>query len=450
MIGGKRILFFFLVLYNLIMVNFERQTSNPGESGNDFEDLEKRVNADRQQRKIQAFLTTKDVKYINARDVEITPEYEEYFFEQMESGAITEDDEREMLATISSPVNKIGVDNVYRGIEGLDVVGRKHEKRILSYVTKGDFYGVGDVSEESVENFLGKYPLPMDFEQASEDFLRIIRVNNPEPKYQEYKGAMDDFKARMYGKRQEYWDQMKDLRRQAEERRAPKNFEKDSLKLDFGVAEMEKNATKGIESGRLTEDAHFERPEEGIFAVFDGAGGMGGGRLASQTCVNELSGIMDREKLENSQDLAGVLDRISDKVIETDGAGMATGLICRVKEENGEKVVYFATVGDSRLYVVRGGIGYQMTKDEGYGNVITNALGSKDCKTRQAGKVSLMAGDKLVLCSDGITGDFEPDLMSGEELGGIVVGAGSEQEAAENLVKSARKKDDRTAIVVGV
>ena len=61
----------------------------------------------------------------------------------------------------------------------------------------------------------------------------------------------------------------------------------------------------------------------------------------------------------------------------------------------------------------------------------------------------LGSADRIVLCSDGITGDYGEDLMSERELGFIVSRSRDARNASQNLIAGARKKDDRTAIVFG-
>lgn len=95
-----------------------------------------------------------------------------------------------------------------------------------------------------------------------------------------------------------------------------------------------------------------------------------------------------------------------------------------------------------------------MTKDEGEGKYIYNALGREtengESRVQQFGDEELYPGDRVVLCSDGITGDYGTDLMSDAELGSLVMNAHDAREAAKNLVSGARKRDDRTAVVFGV
>ena len=68
---------------------------------------------------------------------------------------------------------------------------------------------------------------------------------------------------------------------------------------------------------------------------------------------------------------------------------------------------------------------------------------------KQFGEVKLKRGDKIVLCSDGITGDKGSDLMSNDEVASIVSRSANSEDASRNLVAGARKVDDRTALVIG-
>ncbi len=91
-----------------------------------------------------------------------------------------------------------------------------------------------------------------------------------------------------------------------------------------------------------------------------------------------------------------------------------------------------------------------ITHDEGVGKYISNGIGIKNgpkAPAKQYGEVHLQPGDKIVLCSDGITGDYGDDLMSDAELAYLVNSSRTAVEASRKLVSQARKKDDRTAVV---
>ena len=148
-----------------------------------------------------------------------------------------------------------------------------------------------------------------------------------------------------------------------------------------------------------------------------------------------------------------VLDRANERVARDPRAGISTAVLTKVVRIDGRLKLAYASVGDSRIYVVdKEGNARLITRDEGEGRYLYNAIGdgdgSKGC-TRQYGEIDLHKGDRIVLCSDGITGDYGEDLMSERELGFIVSRSRDARNASQNLIAGARKKDDRTAIVFG-
>ena len=150
--------------------------------------------------------------------------------------------------------------------------------------------------------------------------------------------------------------------------------------------------------------------------------------------------------------LAAALEAASRRVASEPNAGFTTATVASVINRNGRKMLAYASVGDSRLYVVdKNGVTRQITQDEGFGNRITNAVGEARTDgspiVRQFDEIDIHPGDRFVICSDGITGDYDDDLMSEEELGGIVRNSHGALDASKNLLAAARKNDDRTALV---
>ena len=144
----------------------------------------------------------------------------------------------------------------------------------------------------------------------------------------------------------------------------------------------------------------------------------------------------------------------NERVTNNPDAGLSTAVLAKIIDRNGRKMLAYASVGDSRLYIVdKNGEARQITRDEGEGRYIYNAIGMQtnpgESRTTQMGEVDLHRGDKIVLCSDGITGDYGDDLMSPRELGFIVSHSDGSMEASKSLLANARKRDDRTAIVIG-
>lgn len=122
-------------------------------------------------------------------------------------------------------------------------------------------------------------------------------------------------------------------------------------------------------------------------------------------------------------------------------------------------------VGDSRAYLVRQGTALQLTQDHSvaaelvrnghlteeearhhpHRHVLTRALGGDQVPEVDVLEVPLQAGDRLVLCTDGLTAALEA-----EEIARIVDAAPSAAAAAEALVQEATRKqapDNVTAVV---
>ena len=112
--------------------------------------------------------------------------------------------------------------------------------------------------------------------------------------------------------------------------------------------------------------------------------------------------------------------------------------------------LYGANVGDSRIYLHRNGQLEQLSDDhamdeEGMENVLTSAMGLEEHVSPHYFENNLLAGDKILLCSDGLYNELTLDELSdGMKMG------------ASFLVKKASKlcnddlPDDTTAIVLEI
>ena len=90
-----------------------------------------------------------------------------------------------------------------------------------------------------------------------------------------------------------------------------------------------------------------------------------------------------------------------------------------------------------------------VSRDEGHGNIVDNYLGEnwRWHGVQQRQSVAVPPGDRIALVTDGVTGDWEPDLLSEGDLHQAIADLDAEA-AAQRLIEVARKSDDRTAIVV--
>ena len=178
---------------------------------------------------------------------------------------------------------------------------------------------------------------------------------------------------------------------------------------------------------RVNEDAFILRPDIGLWGVADGMGGHRAGDVASRMVVDALLAI------ENSATFAIRLDRIDDAmeavnrelvefgVDSSKGGLMGSTVALLTLDQSGLGAVMWA--GDSRVYRWRHGRLEQLSTDhsqvEEYvrdgmisreeaaghpeSNVVTRALGSHAEEVLEADVCDASAGDRFLLCSDGLT-----------------------------------------------
>lgn len=204
-----------------------------------------------------------------------------------------------------------------------------------------------------------------------------------------------------------------------------------------------------------------------LYLVADGIGGHQAGEVASHLAVS----IIRRAYYEDPDpDIEASLRRA---IVEANAeilrqaqdpahAGMGTTVVAAVVR--GEEMMV-AHVGDSRAYLWRGGRLHPLTADHTWvaerlaagiltpeeaanhpmRHVLTRSLGSAPDVEADAAHYSLLPGDRLLLCTDGVW-----EVLSEEEMARIL-GRADPQRAATALVNRALEsggQDDATALVV--
>ena len=172
------------------------------------------------------------------------------------------------------------------------------------------------------------------------------------------------------------------------------------------------------------EDNLISMPEQGVWLVADGMGGYEAGEVASTIVVEDLPELLE-QGLELSEVLAITHRNIHKAVEQGRGeAGMgSTAVLLRIDGNSYE----IAWVGDSRAYLWDGSSLMQLTRDHSFvqqlldsgaiteeeaqdhpqRNVISQALGADMVEVRvDAVKGKLAKGDKILLCSDGLTSEL--------------------------------------------
>lgn len=216
---------------------------------------------------------------------------------------------------------------------------------------------------------------------------------------------------------------------------------------------------------------HVESPMHALIAVADGVSGMEGGEIASRTAIDTvLSAYRESpaawgaaKRLYRAVQRANI--EIHDRaLIVTELRGMSTTLTAVVVDGG---IAHAAHVGDSRLYLLRGGRMLQKTKDHTLaaekrrlGLVSAERLADhpdRSTLTRSLGRDLIAAidrlsfplahGDAVLLCSDGLY-----NVLSHDELRENALVADSSQ-ACRALIDAANARgtpDNVTAAVVRV
>ena len=213
-------------------------------------------------------------------------------------------------------------------------------------------------------------------------------------------------------------------------------------------------------------------PLPNLYIVADGMGGHNAGDYASRYTVDTVSSAIAGAG-ESSADPARLIER----ALQTANTGLrriasetpayfgmgTTFVAASVKDGR----LLAANVGDSRLYVLRApGRIRQVTVDHSLveemiqagridretartlpdKNIITRAVGAEDDLSVDFFRETIMEGDILLLCSDGLT-----NMVTDQEIARIVFSIRSLEEAADRLVYEANMaggKDNISVILI--
>jgi protein phosphatase len=211
--------------------------------------------------------------------------------------------------------------------------------------------------------------------------------------------------------------------------------------------------------------------EDGMFVVADGMGGHSGGEIASEVTVDALR---DLGAIGTLDELIGRVQDANAQVVERageepalHGMGTTVSLLTELVRAGAHRLG-IANVGDSRLYRVTEDGLHQHTVDHSLvesfvregrlsraeaanhpqRNIVTRALGIDDKVLVDAWELVPVAGDRYVICSDGLFGEIgEPEIYE------VLSTVSDPQDAAEDLVSracSAGGRDNVTVVIVDI
>jgi PPM family protein phosphatase len=232
------------------------------------------------------------------------------------------------------------------------------------------------------------------------------------------------------------------------------------MRLITGAATDVGRVREGNEDAYLVDDAM------GLVAVADGMGGHRAGEVASATALEALRSAIThgrplRESMEDANE-AVFTKSLTDEELR----GMGTTLTAATLVTGGTVLV--GHVGDSRAYLLHDGELRQVTVDHSLveelvregrltadeaavhpqRSIITRALGVDASVEVDVYPVELAPGDRLLLCSDGLTG-----MVQAETIAATLRREEDPARAAAALIDAANVaggEDNITAVVVAV
>jgi protein phosphatase len=199
-----------------------------------------------------------------------------------------------------------------------------------------------------------------------------------------------------------------------------------------------------------------------LLAVADGLGGHAAGDVASSTVIDALKPY-DREVApeELAQTLGEAINAASEALRsrvagDPSVTGMGTTLVAMLWAKN---LAVFANIGDSRIYQLRDGQLAPFSEDHVYGQLVFDAAtvpglppriarfldGRADGRSPDLTIRELKAGDRLLLCSDGLSG-----VVDLEDIRKILASENNPSEIVARLIQAALAHgapDNITAIV---
>jgi serine/threonine protein phosphatase PrpC len=234
----------------------------------------------------------------------------------------------------------------------------------------------------------------------------------------------------------------------------------------------------------INQDAHVLLPDRDLFIVADGMGGHQGGEVASRLAIETLQVayqeptadalteaiLVANHRIRNEGDADPNLRGMGTTVVvlalvpeEPDGEGPPTDL-----EGDQPEHLLIANVGDSRAYLFRDGGLVQLTEDHSVvadlvregritaeeaevhpqRNIVTRVLGVYDTIDVDLWPVDPVAGDRFLLCSDGLFNEVGAD-----QIGSVLRRLDDPTDAADELVRLANEgggRDNITVVVVDV
>ncbi len=239
-------------------------------------------------------------------------------------------------------------------------------------------------------------------------------------------------------------------------------------------------AAGASDTGRVrtaNEDAFLIDEERGVFLVADGMGGHAAGEVASALATAVIGGTMvagvdarlepaDLHEALRASFRAAHEAILGHQLEDPATVGMGTTMTCLVVQPDG--TFRLGHIGDSRMYLLRDGLLTQVSRDHTWvqrevdagrltalgarrhrlAHVLTRALGADSADEPDVVSGKLLAGDLVLLATDGLTG-----MLTDRVIAALLEAGASLEQVAEALLDAANRRggrDNITAVVVRI
>jgi len=218
------------------------------------------------------------------------------------------------------------------------------------------------------------------------------------------------------------------------------------------------------------EDAWLVDLDHGLLVVADGMGGHNAGEVASALAVKVIREVFESGTPPTQDLLTSAVRLANERILAAAAAqpahsGMGTTVVAvLILDER----AFYISVGDSRVYLWRGGHLTQLTRDDSWlaetldgqaeepvdlgshpmRHVLTKVVGLRPELEASVSECPLGAGDSLLLCSDGVHGALPHELLAT-----MMSSQRAVEDVAQNVVRSAIARgatDNVTAVVARV
>jgi serine/threonine protein phosphatase PrpC len=238
-----------------------------------------------------------------------------------------------------------------------------------------------------------------------------------------------------------------------------------------GMTSLRINSVAGTHPGlvrRNNEDGFCDRAADGLWVVADGMGGHAHGDWASGAVVQALQSIAVPTDFDTAaQSVADAIHSANRRIwseSQRRGQVMGSTVVALLVQDRRFAILW---VGDSRAYLLRGGVLHLLSRDHTQvqemvdrglitqedarhhpgGHVLARAIGVGARMAVDVVMDEVEPGDLFLLCSDGLTGKVEDGEIA------AILDSGDAQATLDALIATTLERgapDNVTAILVGV